>query len=438
MRTGNLTPNLSMSITNLLPLGGALLLGTAALAQNCDFNVYPIRMVDALGAPRPVTNEVAAYAADSVFVAFHAAMPTGTYYVHVTDPSGFEVLSTNDPMDRFVSITNTNGVIALSLPYTNNPDPTLFGTAADGVSQTLKLASLRSTPAWPCQFLVQVGDHWILEFGPEWPWVIRGGTINPATNQCTIASFHQFRIGDGSGGDVTGTVFVDSDRDGVRDPGEGPAADWQVRLVTDGSSVATSSGTTGGYAFADVPTGSYSVELVLKPGFVATAAATVALEHCGCADTPIAAFGVAPAILACDGHGIGYWRNKHGLRKVHDFGMLATLPALQLRGMFGSHVAPSHLLTFDLYLTCANSLNMAYMLSAQLLAMHCNVLAGFVDPNCVIRDKHLGNISVANLMQQAIVSLSQHGFTVPGHPRRKAQERLKNALDNANNNRNWL
>ena len=78
------------------------------------------------------------------------------------------------------------------------------------------------------------------------------------------------------------------------------------------------------------------------------------------------------------------------------------------------------------------------MLSAQLLAMHCNVINGFVDPNCMIHDSCLGNITISELMQRSIVSLMAHGYTPPGSPWRAEQQRLKNALDDANNNRNWL
>lgn len=78
------------------------------------------------------------------------------------------------------------------------------------------------------------------------------------------------------------------------------------------------------------------------------------------------------------------------------------------------------------------------MLSAQLVAMHCNVMVGFVHPDCVINDPCLGQMSIATLMQQAVASLSMHGFTPVGHPQRAFQKRLKNALDDANNNRNWF
>jgi hypothetical protein len=80
---------------------------------------------------------------------------------------------------------------------------------------------------------------------------------------------------------------------------------------------------------------------------------------------------------------------------------------------------------------------MAYMLSAQLLAMHCNVMVGFVHPNCVIQDPCLGQMTIAQLMQQSVASLIAHPYTPPCSAARHQQSLLKNALDRANNNRIW-
>jgi hypothetical protein len=80
---------------------------------------------------------------------------------------------------------------------------------------------------------------------------------------------------------------------------------------------------------------------------------------------------------------------------------------------------------------------MAYALSAQLLAMHCNVAVGFVHPACVIHDPFLGTMTVAQLMQQAAASLQAHRYTPPCTPHRHAQSLLKNALERANCNLIW-
>jgi len=433
---------LSMLAKSLISLSSIALVAAAAVAQTIP-NQYPLRFVDAQGALRPVVQEgpnqfpVAQFADESVYVAFDAALPSGTYYLHVTDSSLTEVLSTNDPMDRFVQVTNNGGVITLALPYTNNPNPALFGLGVNGVGMSLALSSLRNSAQDPCLFKVFMGDYWDLNQGPEFPYVVRMG-LNPANNQVAIMSFDRFRIGNGTGSEVSGFAFLDANRDGVRDVGEGPLANWEVRLVTGQSSLVAFTDAQGRYAFPGVTAATYTVELQLPAGFVATTASSVALEVCGCANVAVADFGAAPAILRCDGHTIGFWRNRHGLSIVQHRNILLTLPGLYLRDLCGNHVAPGSLSAFSRYLHCANSINMAYMLSAQLLAMHCNVLAGFVDPSCRIRDSHLGNITIAELMQLSVQSLMANPLTLPGHPARAHQQSLKNALDNANNNRNWL
>jgi hypothetical protein len=50
----------------------------------------------------------------------------------------------------------------------------------------------------------------------------------------------------------------------------------------------------------------------------------------------------------------------------------------------------------------------------------------------------LGNITINSLIAQAVASLCAHPLTLSGSPWRAEQEALKNALDKANNNINWL
>ncbi len=169
-----------------------------------------------------------------------------------------------------------------------------------------------------------------------------------------------------------------------------------------------------------------------------TTATSFVVVVSGCGNIAVPDFGLAQPLVAANGHTIGFWRNVHGRALVSQYGILATLPALCLVGANGVYVAPATLNAWASYLQNANAVNMAYMLSAQLAAMHCNVIVGFVSPNAVIHDSVLGNITIANLMQQARASLCLYSYTPTGHPQRAAQEVLKTALDRANNNQNWL
>lgn len=97
----------------------------------------------------------------------------------------------------------------------------------------------------------------------------------------------------------------------------------------------------------------------------------------------------------------------------------------------------------------ATTTNIANMLSAELAVMKLNVLHGFVNGSALIYApglsgcgtggglNSLGFISINDLMTAANQSLLDHPSTPDGSPDRACQEGLKNALDDANNNRNF-
>ncbi len=88
---------------------------------------------------------------------------------------------------------------------------------------------------------------------------------------------------------------------------------------------------------------------------------------------------------------------------------------------------------------------MAYMLSVQLAAMELNVLNTFVSGTALVYETCLmdygystGFISINDLMAAADAELCAHPVTKSGSPDRAKQECLKNALDDANNNKNFV
>lgn len=438
-----------MPINRLVPftaLAAVTALASPATAQLfCSDNLFPVHLVDAAGVELPLqfdpvlNADVFVAPTEQVYLAFDPNLASGTYYVHVTDTpiDGMdEVLSQNDPMDRFVHVENSGGVITLSLPFSSNPSAAVYGLGLGGVGQSILLNPFSRSQFSQCRFKAWYGDVWDLGNGPANPYLLAGG-IHPVTGNCAVRSYHSFRVGDGDGSDVCGTVFGDTNQNGVHDPGEPGLANWEVSLVTPTSSTPALTDGEGNYCFPNIDAGSYSVELTLRSGYVATTSIANPIEACACAPVAGGAFGVATAVLACDARTIGYWRNKHGLALVQQFNILSTLPALCIVNTCGQQVAPGSLAQFKCWLRNANAWNMAYMLSAQLVAMHCNVIVGYVDPACVIEDPCLGAMTVADLMQQAIASLCAHPYTPPCSPHRHEQSRLKNALDRANNNLIW-
>jgi hypothetical protein len=146
---------------------------------------------------------------------------------------------------------------------------------------------------------------------------------------------------------------------------------------------------------------------------------------------------------------LGFWSNKNGqkLETAADFTFLNSL--CLVAGVNGGHQVFSTTLStakgqLNTWLLNATATNMAYMLSAQLATMELNVRHGFVDPNALVHTGGCGNtgfdgsfITVGDLMAAANDSLCAHPVTKTAGPDRTYQECLKNALDDANNNKNF-
>ncbi len=433
--------------TRLLALAASSVLAAAASAQQfCSDNLWPVHIVDAQGNELPVEfdatvgENVFVVPTETVYLAFDPALASGTYYVHVTDTpiDGLdEVVSTNDPMDRFVAVQNDNGVISLSLPFSANPQNAVFGVGLNGVGQSLRLNPFSASQYSQCRFKAWYGDVWDLSNGPQNPYLLAGG-VHPTTGLCAVRSYHSFRIGDGTGSDVGGVVFEDANRNGLRDAGEAGVAGAEVVLIGAGGSVPATTGSDGAYVFEDVDAGEYTVELSVPTGSVATTASSFAVTVCDCAPVTVGDFGLDTEVLPCDAKPLCYWWSWQGVCEAEQAGILPTLPMLCIVNTFGHYVSPCSKWHLKWYLRFQNAWNMAYSLSAQLVAMHANVLTGRVSAACVIDDPCLGVMTVAELMQQSVASLCAHRYTPPcSGPARHQQARLRNALWRANNNQIW-
>jgi hypothetical protein len=87
---------------------------------------------------------------------------------------------------------------------------------------------------------------------------------------------------------------------------------------------------------------------------------------------------------------------------------------------------------------------MAYMLAVQLAAMRLNVWNGFVHgdvyvyaPGTLSADAG-GVASLEDLLIEAHIAIINDGYTPAGDENRPYQEALKDAIDSANNNLNWV
>jgi hypothetical protein len=155
----------------------------------------------------------------------------------------------------------------------------------------------------------------------------------------------------------------------------------------------------------------------------------------------------------CTGAGggltLGFWSNKNGAKALSANGgaVLSGVLALNLRKADGGLLGSVSLATFQSWLLSANATNMANMLSAQLAAMKANVLNGNVNGTSLIyapgttSANGLGFATVNAIIAEANAELGLHGLTTSGGLQsafRSYQEALKNALDKANNNLNFV
>ncbi|HTL35867.1 MAG TPA: hypothetical protein VL326_22210 [Kofleriaceae bacterium] len=140
---------------------------------------------------------------------------------------------------------------------------------------------------------------------------------------------------------------------------------------------------------------------------------------------------------------IGFWSNKNGQALI-DAADLAALVALNLRSANGSNFDPASKSAYRTWLLNATATNMAYMLSAQLSASVLNVRNGFVSTMATIyapgtnSADALGFARLADVQAEANTELGLHGYVVAAGPIRTYQEALKNALDNSNNDKNFV
>jgi hypothetical protein len=146
---------------------------------------------------------------------------------------------------------------------------------------------------------------------------------------------------------------------------------------------------------------------------------------------------------------LGYWSNKNGGKVITGPpSLLAGVLSLCLRKANGSLLGVVTLGNFQKFLLDATATNMASMLSAQLAAMHLNVASGGVSGAAIIyapgtdSANAFGFATVSAVMSEANTLLCAGGATslviLSGNPLRARAEALKTALDNANNNLNFV
>jgi hypothetical protein len=259
---------------------------------------------------------------------------------------------------------------------------------------------------------------------------------------------------------VSGGKYYDANANGVRDPGEVGIANWPIHytdevadtIYTDAAGNFSLTLVADTYVFNELQstgggwmqTGNLVSQAVASAGAVVTLNADKTYSVAVADDTTVSGlyFGNL-CVGAGGGLTLGFWSNKNGQALI-TASDLAYLDLLDLRDAAGAAFDPTTKTQLRTWLLNGTATNMAYMLSVQLSAMVLNVRHGFVAGGALVYAPGAssananGFTTIAALISEANATLGVDGNTVDGDPLRAYQEALKTALDQANNNLNFV
>jgi len=367
-----------------------------------------------------------------------AGLPDGSYCVQVTDPSGATVLGKSDPgavtvVDgefvqcyQLTSILKT-GSSGFTVPgYDDTPNPggeykVWVSTDCDFINNSTKTDNFQVNNTNPTPT----------------PTPSATPTATPSPTPCPK-------------GEVCVTTFYDANVNGIQDNGEQEITGWEFRVFGHNNLHLWKQTPRCAYVRA----GDYAV-IERHPNelnWIHNTATEVEFDV-DTGYTENVTFGNV-CVGAGGGFTLAYWSNRNGqqLETRNDFAALTALNLVTGQGTaqdFTGTLTQSKTL-LNQFLLGANTTNMANMLSAELATMKLNVLHGFVNGSALVYApglstcgtvtglSSLGFISINDLMTAANQSLLDHPLTQAGSPDRACQETLKNALNDANNNKSFV
>ena len=346
-----------------------------------------------------------------------ATLPAGSYYVQVTTPAGALLGTSVGTGNETPLVSDGNVVNCIQL------------------SAVLKKAS-DGTPGY---------DDTTNPGGDYKVWASTVSTFDPSSSKTDNFKVHE-------GETITPTFlrvrkYYDANANGVKDGAEVYLDGWRFN-IRDGINVDRDTPVDmqvdpDTYTVTEqkpsennwINTDPYEPDALIDPVLLPFASITLAAG-----DDKTLEFGNV-CVGAGGGHTLGFWSNKNGQATMNDGGTdgpeLQMLRAAGLRNADGSNFDPSNYAAFRTWLLNASAVNMAYMLSAQYAAMLLNVEAAFVSPSALVWDGS-SFATIASLLAAAETRLVANGFTPAGNANRSAQEQVKNTLDAANNNTNFV
>jgi len=402
-----------------------------------------------------------------------AGLPDGFYFFQVTDPNGNVLLSQDDANCRQLQVVG--GVVSGAVPSPSFPSTCLHANGgfnpANG-STTVQLAPFDFTPNAGGEYKV---------------WLIAqtdSTSIDPDDSKRLVFSnpdskTDNFKVLESAScpnpptcllpllPHISGAKFYDANVNGTQDASEPGIPGWQIVLFGASSNNTTTAltNTAGGYSFLNLASGTYGVCEMLPSNATPVWVPTTPTSIGGLVVPPDRENNNFGNVCLGTGGGLtlGFWSNKNGqaLLQGKDPAWRTLLTSLNLRNATGANYDVSTSTAFSTtyssfrsWILGATATNMAYMLSAQLATMELNVLAEKVDGSSILFAgaapagctvpglSATGFISVSDLMSAANsganYSLLSYSNTTASGTARNCQQFMKNALDSANNNRNFV
>ena len=367
-----------------------------------------------------------------------AGLPDGSYCVQVTDPSGATVLGKSEPG----AVTVVDGEFVQCYQLTSILKTGSSGFTVPGYDDTPNPGGeYKVWVSTDCNFdnnSSKTDNFQVNNTNPTpTPTPSATPTATPSPTPCPK-------------GGVCVTTFYDGNVNGIQDNGEQEITGWEFRVFGHNNLHLWKQTPRCAYVRA----GDYAVieRHTNELNWIHNTATEVEFDV-DTGYTENVTFGNV-CVGAGGGFTLAYWSNRNGqqLETRNDFAALTALNLVTGQGTaqdFTGTLTQSKTL-LNQFLLGANTTNMANMLSAEVATMKLNVLHGFVNGSALVYApglstcgtvtglNSLGFISINDLMTAANQSLLDHPLTQAGSPDRACQETLKNALNDANNNKSFV
>lgn len=364
-----------------------------------------------------------------------AGLPDGSYCVQVTDPSGQTVLGKSDPG----AVTVVDGEFVQCYQLTS-----ILKTGSSGFT----VPGYDDTPNPGGEYKVWVSTDCNFDNNSSKTDNFQVNNTNPTPTPTPSATPTATPTATPyptpcPKGWACVTAFYDANVNGIQDNGEQDLAGWQFHVFGHNNLQVQKEtpkcvyARVGLYRFVErrpnetnwVPTTPYRVEEDVDTDYTETVVfGNVCLGEGGANDA-------------------AFWINRDSWT-ILTSADLTFLSSLYLRNANGTDFNPATTKALSNWLAKAGVTNMAYALSAQLATMQLNVRHAYVNGSAMVYASGLlpystpglnsaGFISVNDLMAAAAAEIQAHSLTTTGSPDRAGQEALKDALQDANNNKSF-